>query len=205
MLSDERTVLVPRFVDHRGPSHDELSRLIRRAELSDADPRAEDWSAGKVKRVRAVLAHAIDREPAKGERFVKIFIEQVRALGVFRPGSPECPGEKTIAALRASLRHRGFDLDPEGHLRPRLLENLEGTELTEALWAYVRRAQSGAGDAELVIGSAKNLEEATVRHVLKELTGEYPTSGRAASFAAVLYDAFAALDLAVSSFTALPN
>jgi hypothetical protein len=66
--------------------------------------------------VRAVLAHAIDREPAKGERFVKIFIEQVRALGGFRPGSPECPGEETIAALRASLCHRGFDLDPEGHL-----------------------------------------------------------------------------------------
>ena len=74
------------------------------------------------------------------------------------------------------------------HLRPRLLENLDGAELTEALWAYVRRAQTGAGDAELVIGTAKNLEEATVRHVLKELTGEYPTSGRAASFPVVLYD-----------------
>jgi len=77
MLSDELTVLLPRFVGQRGPRHDELSRLIRRAELSDADPRAEDGSAGKVKRVRAVIAYAIDREPAKGERFVKILIPKV--------------------------------------------------------------------------------------------------------------------------------
>lgn len=27
MLSDELTILLPRFVDQRGPSHDELSRL----------------------------------------------------------------------------------------------------------------------------------------------------------------------------------
>ena len=199
MLSDELTILLPRFVDQRGPSHDELSRLIKRAGLTDADPRGDDPNAGKVKRVRAVLAHAIDREPSNGEIFVKMFVEQVRACGAFRPGSPDCPGEETIAALQASFRHHGFDLDPEGHLRPRLLENLQGTELTEALSAYVRRAQTGASDAELVIGTAKNLEEATVRHVLKELTGEYPTSGRAASFPMVLYDAFTALNLAVST------
>ena len=199
MLSDELTVLLPRFVDRRGPSHDELTRLIKRAGLSDADPLGDDPIAGKVKRVRAVLAHAIDRDPTKGERFVTLFVEQVRACGGFRPGSAECPGEETITALRAAFRHRGFDLDPEGHLRPRLLENLEGTELTEALSAYVRRAQTGAGDAELVIGTAKNLEEATVRHVLKELTGEYPTAGRAASFPTVLYDAFTELHLTVST------
>lgn len=199
MLSDELTILLPRFVDQRGPSHDELSRLIERAGLSAADPRGHDTNVGKVKRVRAVLSHAIDREPAKGERFVKLYLEQIRAGGGFRLGSTECPGEETLAALRAAFRHRGFDLDPDGHLRPCLLENLDGTELTEALSAYVRRAQTGAGDAELVIGTAKNLEEATVRHVLKELTGEYPTAGRAASFPMVLYDAFAALDFAVST------
>ena len=198
MLSEELTILLPRFVDKRGPTHDELTRIISRAGLSDADPLGDDSIAGKVKRVRAVLSHAIDREPAKGERFVKLFVGQVRACGGFRPDSQECPGADTIARLRDAFRHRGFDLDPEGHLRPRLLENLEGAELTDALAAYVRRAQTGAGDAELVIGSAKNLEEATVRHVLKELTGEYPTSGRAAVFPMVLFDAFTALDLAVS-------
>ena len=42
MLSDELTILLPRFVDQRGPSHDELSRLIARADLSAADPRGHD-------------------------------------------------------------------------------------------------------------------------------------------------------------------
>jgi hypothetical protein len=45
----------------------------------------------------------------------------------------------------------------------RVREGLDGIELTDALWAYVRRIRTGADDAELVIGSAKNLEEATVR------------------------------------------
>ena len=70
--------------------------------------------------------------------------------------------------------------------------------MTDALSAYVRRAQRGAGDAELVIGTAKNLEEATVRHVLKEVTGEYATAGPTANFPTALYSAFHLVGLAGS-------
>ena len=138
------------------------------------------------------------RQPAEGLRFVELFVNQVRASGGFRVGTPDCPGPDIVARLRAAFRRVGYDLDPEGNLRPTVLENLDGIEMTEALSAYVRRAQLGSSDAELLIGTAKNLEEATVRHVLKEITGEYATSGRAAHFPTALFQAFYALDLAGS-------
>lgn len=79
--------------------------------------------------MRAILAYAIDREPAKGKRFVQLFIEQVRGSGGFRPGSPECPGEETILAglgsggganaggdtqqMRIETNEFGIDVGPE--------------------------------------------------------------------------------------------
>jgi hypothetical protein len=51
----------------------------------------------------------------------------------------------------------------------------------------------------LVIGTAKNLEEATVRHVLKTLTGSYPTAGPGSHFPTVLYQAFDRLGLSGSA------
>lgn len=199
MLTEELITLLPRFVDQRGPSHDEISRMVRRAGLSDAEPDGRDGvQRGKVKRLRMILEHAIDRQPAKGARFVELFVAQVRACGGFRCGTPECPGAETVERLRAAFRYIGFDLDPEGNLRPTVLENLVGREMTDALSAYVRRAQRGAGDAELVIGTAKNLEEATVRHVLKEVTGEYATAGPTANFPTALYSAFHLVGLAGS-------
>jgi hypothetical protein len=62
----------------------------------------------------------------------------------------------TVGLLsHASPRHELPDC-----LQPRVLDGLDGSELSEALRAYVRRAQRGAGDSELVIGTGKCLEEA---------------------------------------------
>ena len=197
MLTEELITLLPRFVDKCGPSPDEISRIAARTGLSDAEPDVEDGvQRGKVKRVRMILAHAIDRRPDEGARFVELFVKQVQASGGFRLGTPDCPGPDTVEQLRAAFRRVGFDLDPEGNLRPTVLENLVGIEMTEALSAYVRRAQLGSGDAELLIGTAKNLEEATARHVLKEITGEYLTAGPRANFPTALYYAFDVLGLA---------
>ena len=196
MLTEELIRLLPRFVQGRGPSHDEISRIVVRSGLADAESGVEDGAQpGKVKRLRMILAYARDREQEKGERFVGLLIHQVRASGGFQIGTPDCPGADTVTQLRAAFGRAGFELDPEGNLRPTVLENLEGVELTEALSAYVRRAQRGASDAELLIGTAKNLEEATVRHVLKEITGEYATAGKGSHFPTALYNAFYALGL----------
>ncbi len=198
MLNDEVMTALARFFDEgRGPSHDELDRLVTRAGLRSADPRASgDTTVGKMKRIRAVLGYAIDNEPAKGAALVKSLVGSLRACGCFRGGSDQFAGEASVDALRSSLRNLGMDLDASGTLRPTLLENLEGTELTDALWAYVRRARTGADDPELVIGTAKNLEEAAARHVLKEKTGQYPTHG---NFPTALAQAFMLLGLSPST------
>lgn len=48
------------------------------------------------------------------------------------------------------------------------IETLSGATLTEALRGYAKRAMEGADDSALVTGTAKDLLEATARHVLVE-------------------------------------
>jgi len=69
----------------------------------------------------------------------------------------------------------GYELASDGELRSRLLDNLMGLQLTEALKAYIRRAKRGADDAALVTGTGKDLLEAVAAHVLQQRTGAYPT------------------------------
>ena len=199
MLSEEvATLLAQCFQGGIGPSHDELTRAFERAGLSSAEPDAKT-PVGKVKRIREVLGYALDREPKSGEKLVGLLVDGIRAHGGFRPSATAFIGEDLVSNLRQAFRQLGFDLDAEGYLRPSLLENLDGAQLTEALWTYVRRARTGAADPELVIGTAKNLEEATARHVLKEISGSYPTTGPQSSFPMILSKAFVHLGLNPSS------
>lgn len=190
MLNDEVAAILANFFQGgKGPSHDRLSRIFKRAQVAESDTAA---SSGKVKRIRRACSQVIDRRPDAGNKLVELLIAEIRADGGFRPGSGNYAGEELVEALRQALRHQGFDLDGEGHIRPRLLENLDGVELTDALWSYVRRARTGATDHELVIGTSKNLEEATARHVLKEISGDYSVWD---NFPATLYQAFDRLGL----------
>lgn len=200
MLSDEVAAVVARLFDRPGsPTHDELGRYFDRCGLAGADPARGGGVIGKMKRVRAVLGYAIDASPEAGTRLVRLLIDGARAYGAFRPESESFASDELIGQLRSALRAVGYDLDAQGYVRPRLLESLEGAEMTDALRSYVRRARMGAEDAELVIGTAKNLEEATARHVLKTLTGDYPVAGRAGNFPMTLYLAFDRLGLSGST------
>ncbi len=195
VLSDEVASALGPFFDRIGPSHDEIRILIKRAGLQDLDPeRSADGPIGKMKRVKGVLFAAVAERPQRGEQLVRSLVASVRANGGFRPGNENCPGEEAVSALRRAFRNVGGDLDPEGTLRPLHMEALDGRELTEALWAYVRRARQGGWDATLVAGVAKSLEEAAARHVLKERTGDYPTH---ANMAATLYSAFLSVGMEV--------
>ncbi len=204
MLNDEVMAAIARFFeDGKGPTHDELDRLIARSGLREADPRANgDALVGKMKRVRAVLGHAIDSAPDEGAAFVKRLVGAIRAVGGFRESADQYAGKRNIEALRNAFRHVGYDLDVGGELRPALLENLVGVELSAALMTYVRRARTGAADNDLVLGTAKNLEEATARHVLKERTGSYPVHG---NFPTSLGQAYAVLGLSPSTVQLDPD
>jgi hypothetical protein len=199
MLSDEVVSAVARFFEAgRGPSHDELSRLFRRCQLESADPaeRFPGEQIGKMKRVREVLSVAIDSNAPAAEQLVTGIVGSIKARGGFRSTSEEYAGGDVIQAARDAFRAQGYDLDLAGDLRPLLLNDLSGVAATEALGAYVRRAHTGSSDAALVLGTGKDLLEATARHVLVKKTGAYPTEG---NFPATLYQTFDRLQLAVPS------
>jgi hypothetical protein len=197
MLTDEVIGAIAHFFDGgAGPSHDELDRMIRRAGLEAADPRSgpDGATIGKTKRVREVLSFALDRNRDAGEKLIRFLLGSMKAAGSFRPGAPSFAGEQSIKAAREAFRSAGFELDPEGNLRASTLDNLSGPELTDAIRAYVRRAQVGSEDAALLVGTGKDLLEATARHALVVRTGSYPSGGH---FPTTLYQAFDRLALAV--------
>ncbi len=87
-------------------------------------------------------------------------------------------------------------------LRPKVLDNLSGATLTEALEAYVRRAKKGSDDAALVTGTGKDLLEAVAAHVLQQRFGNYSTTS---NFPTLLGQAFIALGLATSQDLVQPG
>jgi hypothetical protein len=157
---------------------------------------------GKMKRVRTVVADAATSHPEEGIRLVKELLGALRACGAFVPGSKNHPGGEAIQALRAAFDREGYVLDDDGGLRPKSLENLQGVELTEALAAYVRRALQDSSDSALLIGTAKDLTEATARHVLVETNDSYD---RRDNFGTTITLAFEQLGLAIPPVSVLTS
>jgi len=196
-LSDAIIVAVARIVDDaqsetREPSHSDIEFQINRARLQQGDPKAHGQLVGKAKRVRGTLSWAMENNPAAGEILVSSLVSLVRGCGGFRVDSPNYVGEQAIKDAQGAFRAEGYDLSSDGELRPSVLENLSGVNMTEALESYVRRAQRGITDAALVTGTGKDLIEATAAHIIRERYGTYPTS---ANFPTLLGQAFVAVGL----------
>jgi len=197
-LSDQIIVAVARLVDDaqtetREPSHSDIEFQIDRAGLAEADPKRQGQIVGKSKRVRSTLYWALEHNPNAGETLVSGLVATIRGCGGFRTDSPNFVGENAVVNARDAFRVEEFELSSDGELRPLILDKLSGTELTDALQSYVRRARRGATDAALVIGTGKDLLEAVASHVLTERWGGY---SQQATFPALLGQAFVALGLA---------
>lgn len=171
-LSDAIVTSVSRlFEDHersRSPTHSDLTYLFERGGLSHADP---PKPAGKERRVRAVLGWALENNEPAGRQLVRALIEALRGSGGFRAESENYVGNDVIENARAAFRPEGFDLWPDGQLLPIAFEGLRGREATDALRRYAERAARGAEDDPLVVGTSKDLLEATALHVLRERRG----------------------------------
>jgi hypothetical protein len=197
-VNDAIIVAVARLVDdaqsgRREPSHSDIEFQIDRAGLSVADPTRQGQVVGKVKRVRAVLSWAIENAPDKAETFVAAFIAMIRGKGGFRSGSPNYVGDEVVVDLRDAFDSEGFVLSDSGELLSRTLDGLSGTMMTQALESYVRRAQRGSEDAALLVGTGKDLLEATAAHVITQKYGQYSEQS---NFPTLLGQAFTALNLA---------
>lgn len=177
----------------REPSHSDIEFHFKTAGLLQADPKAQGQTVGKAKRVRAVLSWALDNATNKGEELCAALVALVKAKGGFRSGSSNYVGDEAIANAVEAFRSEGFVLGADGDLRPVLLDTLRGTELTSALSAYVQRARRGSLDAALLVGTSKDLLEATAAHIISETYGQYPEQ---ANLPTLLGQAFTTLGLA---------
>lgn len=172
-LNDAIAFALDRMVDdaqteRRDPSHSDIQFCITTCKLMQGDPNSQGQTDGKAKRVRSVLTWAIENSFENGRGFVEQLVSLIRSCGGFRPGSPNYVSEETIISLRENMASEGFVLTLDGEIRPAALDALSGTEHTDSLAAYVRRAQKGADDAALIVGTGKDLLEAAAAHVLGE-------------------------------------
>lgn len=190
------------FFDGAGPSHDQLDQAFAHHKLGAGDPAPRGKTPdgrplGKVKRVRQTFGYAADRDPAAGLALAREIVALLRADGVFTPTSDRYAGSEKISRLVAPFGRLGLALLDSGELVPVVIDNLEGSELTDALRGYVRRINLNPDDAALQIGTGKELDEAVARHVLVERTGAYPIGGSAGNFPMTLAGAFSTLGFAV--------
>lgn len=157
--------------ERRDPSHSDIDFCVERCGLSNGDPKSKGQTVGKAKRVRTILIWALSNGEEQGRAFTAKLIANIQSNGGFRSGSPNYVGKENIKNLQARFAAEGFELNDDGDLRPQALDALSNIELTDALKSYARRAQRGAEDAALVLGSGKDLLEAVAAHVLKEMRG----------------------------------
>lgn len=200
-LSDVIAIAVSKLVDDsllaekREPSHSEIEFQISKAGLAEGDPNLRGQTVGKMKRMRGVLYWAMEHDPESGEEFVAALVALIRGCGGFRSDSPNYVGAEAIRTVTDAFKAEGYVLSEDGDLRAASLDGLSGKGLTEALKSYVRRAQRGVTDAALVVGTGKDLLEATAAHVLTERFGAYRTQD---NFPTLLGQAFVALGLSTS-------
>jgi hypothetical protein len=179
-----------------GPSHDQLDRAFADTGLAKGDPRttAGISNPSKMKRVREVFDYASDNDPAAGLRLAERLVALMRAKGCFRNKSEDYPGVEVISAAQRAFERIGYVLGADGSLHPTVIDQLSGKAMTAALLGYVRRINVAGSDAELKLGSSKDLVEAVARHVLTERGGGYNPHH---NFATTLAGAFALLGMAV--------
>jgi hypothetical protein len=197
-VSESIIIAVARLVDdaqseRRDPSHSDITFAIDRAGLRRGDPNSQGQTVGKAKRVRSTLSWALENAPNESEILVASLIAFIRTNGGFRETSPNFVGKEAIINAIEAFRTEGYSLSTDGELLPISIDTLSGLQLTEALEAYVRRARRGNEDAALLVGTGKDLLEATAAHVLTERYGNYSQS---ANFPTLLGQAFTSLGLA---------
>lgn len=196
-LSDAILAAVAQLVDdaqtdRRDPSHSDLAFHINKSGLQQADPSFQGQTVGKAKRIRAVLNWALDNAPEDGGRLIVSLIGMIRGHGCFRTDSSNYVGKHAVDNCIHAFDGEGYTLGSDGDLRPKVLDALSGTALTDALMAYVRRAKRGVEDAALLIGTSKDLMEAVAAHVVQTKFGTYSTQS---NFPTLLGQAFVALNL----------
>jgi hypothetical protein len=182
------------FTGGWGPTHAELDEVFGRNGLAHLDPKRTEPAVTKEVRVRAVLTEAVTARPEAGGRLVEMLLARMRVRGCFDSESEHYPsgGDGVIVAAQRAFRRLGWELDDEGHLAPAMFTGLDRHLDRRAIEAAIERIRRAPDDAALLIGTAKELLEATSRYVLEEI-GQ--PARRNADFPELLHMARDRLDL----------
>jgi hypothetical protein len=178
--------------EYREPTHSDITFYVNRAGLNDCDPKTQGQAIGKAKRLRSILSWSYDNNAQAGSKLIEMLLAKIRAVGGFRKESTNFVGKEAIVNAAHAFRSENFVLSDDGEIHPIVLENLSGRDLTEALKSYAKRAQKGSTDAALLVGTSKDLLEATAAHILVAKMGHYPTHS---NFQTLLGQAFISLNL----------
>lgn len=196
-LTDSTILVVAKLFDDAGatrePSHSEIEFQIQRCGCASGDPAKSGPPVGKAKRIRGTLNWALAADASIGEALMLALLTLLRTSGGFRITSPNYVGEEPIANAISVFRSHGFVLSSDGDLSPAVLEGMAGREMSNALIEYARRARRGVQDAAMLVGTGKDLVEATAAHVIVESFGSYSQSS---NFPTLLGQAFVGLEFA---------
>ena len=206
-ISDLVIVAISKLIDDaqvesREPTHYDLEVQIKKAGLTQADPKTQGQTVGKAKRIRATLNWALENNPQAGSKLVALILSHVRGVGGFRDTSPNYVGKEQILNAINAFDAENFSLSENGDIRPKILDTLKGKHLTEALQAYAQRAKKGSEDAALLSGTGKDLLEATAKHIIQSKFGSHPTN---TNFPTLLGQAYAALQMATPEDNKIAN
>jgi len=207
-LNDTIITAVSQLIDDaqlekkRDPSHSDIEFIIKRHGLITGDPKNQGQNVGKAKRIRATLNWAIEKAPQEGGELVYALISSIQGHGGFRTSSPNYVGSHQIQNAIMAFDKEGYELTLDGNLSTKLLNNLSGAALTDALKVYVQRAKRGSTDAALVVGTSKDLLEAVAAHILQQRQSTYSST---ANFSMLLGQTFIALGLLTPQHPVQPN
>lgn len=167
------------FFNGAGPSHSKLTTVFLRAGLGDVAPNPTGKSTegpNKESRVQLTVMAAV-RQPTRARALVDGLLSALRICGSFDKTRAAFDGEAFTTLARAFAR-QGWTLTPDGELMAIGEIDLQ-TGGRDALDEQIARLRRNTDDPGALIGSTKDLMEATAKFILDELSVPY---GEKASF-----------------------
>ena len=165
-LTDEVVAAIAKFYHGgKGPSHSALTASFTHAGYGDADP--YDASLGTPNKEQRVLTvgRAAIRRPDRARSLLEHLLVSIRVGGHLEDGGRIAP---EVPVLQSALRRAGWSLSDEG-----ILTTLGVIDLTTggrpALDEQIARLRRSTDDAGALLGTAKDMLEATAKFVLEEL------------------------------------
>ncbi|MGC3995507.1 MAG: abortive infection family protein [Propionicimonas sp.] len=170
---DIAAALASYFFGGSGPSHSKLTTIFMSARLGDVAPNAGGSMTdgpNKEARVQRTVMAAV-RHPEAARPLVDGLLSALRTSGAFDRDSPGYDGGK-LRTLRRAFDRQGWLLSDDGDLSP-IGEINVSTGGRSALEEQLSRLRQNTSDAGALLGTAKDMLEATAKLILQELDVEY--------------------------------